>query len=147
MSLGRAWRMVSEDTTLRGMGTAEIISAKSAEHYTWGANCDGWHLVKTAELSVIEELMPVGTQEVRHAHARARQFFYVLDGELTLEVDGREFVLRVGDGIEVAPGWNHQAFNRGARPVRMMVTSQPPSHGDRISDELPTPGHPVHVRS
>ena len=124
------------------MGTPRITSAKTAEHYTWGAGCDGWHLVKTADLSVIEELMPAGTQEVRHAHARARQFFFVLDGELTMEVEGQEFVLQTGEGLEVAPGEAHQVFNCGARPVRMMVTSQPPSHGDRISAEPPTPDHP-----
>jgi hypothetical protein len=26
----------------------------------------------------------------------------------------------------------HQAINRSAAPVRFLVTSQPPSHGDRI---------------
>ena len=44
---------------------AQIISTKSAEHYKWGADCDGWHLVKTADLSVSEERMPAGTSETR----------------------------------------------------------------------------------
>ncbi len=39
-----------------------IINTESAKHYKWGGpqgtDCDGWHLVKTPELSVIEELMP-----------------------------------------------------------------------------------------
>ena len=43
----------------------QITSRETAEHYKWGgaggADCDGWHLVKTAELSVIEELMPPDT--------------------------------------------------------------------------------------
>ena len=73
----------------------EPISRKTAEHYTWGgpqsATCDGWHLVRTPELSIIEELMPAGAIEVRHFHLRACQFFFVLEGELTLEVEGREF--------------------------------------------------------
>jgi mannose-6-phosphate isomerase-like protein (cupin superfamily) len=115
---------------------AQIISAKSAEHYKWGGplgiDCDGWHLVKTPDLSIIEELMPAGTSEVRHSHIHARQFFYVLEGELTLEVEHHLFVLRPGEGIEISPGQQHQALNRGTNPVRMIVTSQPPSHGDRI---------------
>jgi mannose-6-phosphate isomerase-like protein (cupin superfamily) len=111
---------------------AHIINTKSAEHYTWGSNCDGWHLVKTSELSVIEELMPPGTRETRHSHVRSRQFFYVLEGELSMEVEHHEFVLEAGEGIEVSPGQQHQAFNKGARPLRIIVTSQPPSHGDRI---------------
>ena len=114
----------------------QIISTKSAEHYKWGGpqatDCDGWHLVKTPDLSVIEEIMPPGTSEARHSHVRARQFFFVLEGELTLEVEHHDFVLHPGEGLEVAPGQNHQAINRGTAPARFLVTSQPPSHGDRI---------------
>jgi mannose-6-phosphate isomerase-like protein (cupin superfamily) len=113
-----------------------IISSKSAEHYTWGgpdaADCDGWHLVKTPELSIIEERMPAGTQELRHLHRQARQFFMVLEGELVLEVEGQEFVLKPREGVEVAPGQQHQALNRSASDVRFLVASQPPSHGDRV---------------
>ncbi len=114
----------------------QVISVKSAEHYQWGGPqgtaCDGWHLVKTADLSVIEELMPPGTSEVRHSHAHARQFFFVLAGELTLEVEYHHFLVRAGEGIEVSPGQRHQALNQGQSPLRIIVTSQPPSHGDRM---------------
>jgi mannose-6-phosphate isomerase-like protein (cupin superfamily) len=114
----------------------QIINTKSAEHYKWGGlqgtDCDGWHLVKTPELSVIEELMPVGASEVRHHHVHARQFFYVLEGELTLEVEHHDFVLHAGEGLEIAPGQLHQAINRSAKSTRILVTSQPPSHGDRV---------------
>ena len=108
------------------------INRQTAEHYFWGGDCDGWHLVKQPELSVIEERMSPGASEVRHHHVHARQFFYALSGELTLEVEGKEYVLRPGDGLEVQPGQKHQAFNRGASEVRMLVISQPPSHGDRV---------------
>jgi mannose-6-phosphate isomerase-like protein (cupin superfamily) len=117
--------------------TTRIISAKTADHYKWGGDLgtdsDGWHLLKTPDLSVIEELMPPGTSERRHYHLNARQFFYVLDGVLTLEIDGQHFDLQAGEGIEVSPSQPHQAFNRGVDPMRMLVTSQPPSHGDRIN--------------
>lgn len=110
----------------------------NAEHYQWGGpqgtDCDGWHLVRTPELSVIEERMPASSEEVRHAHRRARQFFYLLAGELTMEVEGREHTLLCGDGLEVAPGWWHQAMNRSGEEVRFVVVSQPPSHGDRITE-------------
>lgn len=111
---------------------AQIVSIKSAEHYKWGADCDGWHLVKTAELSVIEERTPAGTAETRHSHVHARQFFYVLEGELTMEVEHHVFVVRAGEGIEVSPGQQHQAQNKNGSVLRIIVTSQPPSHGDRI---------------
>jgi mannose-6-phosphate isomerase-like protein (cupin superfamily) len=114
----------------------QTISTKSAEHYKWGGPqgtaCDGWHLVRTPELSIIEELMPPGATEARHSHVHARQFFYVLEGELTMEVDHHSFVLCPGEGLEISPGQKHQAINRSTAPARFLVTSQPPSHGDRI---------------
>lgn len=109
-----------------------IVSAANAEHYTWGDGCDAWYLVRTAELHVIEEWMPPGTSETAHHHERARQFFYVLAGELTLAIDGTDHTLRAFEGLEIAPGRVHQAINRGVQGVRFVVTSQPPSHGDRV---------------
>jgi uncharacterized cupin superfamily protein len=109
-----------------------MISRESAPHYQWGEGCDGWHLVKSEALSVIEERMPPGTAERRHLHRRARQFFYVLAGELTMEVEGLEHRLGANRGMEIAPENAHQAFNRSANDVRFLVISQPPSHGDRV---------------
>ena len=111
---------------------SEAISTATAPHYQWGEDCDGWHLVRTESLSVIEERMPPATSERRHLHERARQFFYVLAGELALEVEGEEHLLRANEGLEVAPKLAHQASNRGEQDLRFLVTSQPPSHGDRI---------------
>jgi mannose-6-phosphate isomerase-like protein (cupin superfamily) len=108
------------------------ISRAHAEHYSWGDHCDGWYLVRTDELNIIEESMPPGGYETRHFHVRARQFFYVLEGELTMEVEREEFILLAGEGIEVAPGHAHQARNRSGGNTRFLVTSQPPSHGDRV---------------
>ncbi|HEU4630651.1 MAG TPA: cupin domain-containing protein [Gemmatimonadaceae bacterium] len=116
------------------------ISIRSAEHYTWGAGCDGWHLVRTGELSVIQERMPPGAEEVRHSHTRARQFFYVLAGRLVLELEGTSHELTAGTGLEVPPGAAHQARNRSAEPVEFLVVSQPPSHGDRVVAPLPSAG-------
>jgi mannose-6-phosphate isomerase-like protein (cupin superfamily) len=114
---------------------AKVISTVNAEHYTWGNNCDGWYLVKTPELQIIEEGMPPGTAETPHHHEHARQFFLVLEGELTMEVEYHEFVVGKGEGIEIAPGQIHCAQNRGNHPLRIAVTSYPPSHGDRVEDK------------
>jgi mannose-6-phosphate isomerase-like protein (cupin superfamily) len=115
---------------------AKIISTANAEHYKWGGtagtDCDGWYLVRAPELNVIEERMHAGTAETRHYHRHARQFFYVLAGELTLEVEHHEFVLHAGGGLEIAPGQAHKAMNRSPGDVRILVTSQPPSHDDRF---------------
>lgn len=115
------------------------VSAETAEHYIWGEKqgpaCDGWHLVRSEALSVIEERMPPGAREEPHFHTKARQFFYVLEGELTLEVDRREHGLGAGQGMEVPPGTPHQALNTSRESVRFLVISSPPGHGDRESSE------------
>ncbi|MDB4883540.1 MAG: cupin, partial [Gemmatimonadetes bacterium] len=85
-------------------------------------------------LSVIEERMPPGTSEVRHWHARSRQFFYVLAGTLTMEVEGTRHRLLARCGIELPPGTAHQALNEGETAVEFLVISMPPSHGDRHED-------------
>ena len=107
------------------------VDTTSAPHYCWGAASDGWRLLDGADMSVIQERVPPGDQERRHKHARARQFFYILSGDATLEIDGREVALAAGQGLEVPPGTPHQFFNRSAADVTMLVISSPRSHGDR----------------
>jgi mannose-6-phosphate isomerase-like protein (cupin superfamily) len=75
--------------------------------------------------------MPPDTSEVRHRHIRSRQFFYVLDGQLEVEVEGTIHRLAVGVGLEVTPGAAHQVCNRGAHDTTFLVVSQPPAQGDR----------------
>ncbi|MGG3564363.1 cupin domain-containing protein [Neobacillus rhizosphaerae] len=111
------------------------ISKQNAEHYTWGSQCDGWHLVNQQELSVIHERMPGQSSEVRHYHQQTRQFFFVLVGSPTLEVNGERFTLTPHEGIEVPPHIPHQMFNESNSDVEFLVISQPTSKGDRILAE------------
>ena len=108
-----------------------LSSRSTSEHYAWGDGCDGWHLLRSAGLSVIEERMPPGTREQRHWHARSRQFFYVLSGTLTMEVEGVRHDLAARTGLELPPGTAHQAINESDADAEFLVVSMPPSHGDR----------------
>ncbi|HRD78481.1 MAG TPA: cupin domain-containing protein [Hyphomicrobiaceae bacterium] len=109
-----------------------IISKGNAPHYVWGGDCDGWRLADTAGLSVIHERMPAGRAETRHHHAQARQLFYVLAGELTMERDSATDVARAGEAIEIAPGERHRAVNASAADVEFLVISAPTTRGDRV---------------
>ncbi|GLQ49776.1 cupin domain-containing protein [Dyella flava] len=112
------------------------ISTANAQHYQWGQACDGWHLLATDGLSVIEEHMPPGSFEQRHRHVHARQFFYVLEGEATLELEGTVYRLQAGQGLHVPPGTAHQMRNDSHGQVRFVVVSSPRSHGDRVAAPL-----------
>ncbi len=121
----------------------KVISTNNAEHYTWpseirpsaidATQCDSWHLHRSDALSVIEERMPPGTAEQRHMHQRTTQFFYVLAGELTIELNGEEHRLAPFTGLSVPAQTPHQVVNHGSEDARFLVISQPPSHGDRVA--------------
>jgi mannose-6-phosphate isomerase-like protein (cupin superfamily) len=110
------------------------VSRENAQHYRWGVDCDGWHLVQDKNLSVIEEFMPPGAAEVCHHHEHAQQFFYILHGEVLMDVNGEKMLVAAGSGIRILPGVRHQIRNPSSEAVRFLVISQPPSHGDRIDD-------------
>ncbi len=107
------------------------VDRGNAEHYLWGEGCDGWHLLKRQDLSVIAERVPAGVREVRHRHARARQFFYVLSGRAVIELEGREIALGEGQGLEIPPGSAHQFRNDSPGEVHFLVISMPTTRGDR----------------
>ncbi|MCC7451910.1 MAG: cupin domain-containing protein [Anaerolineae bacterium] len=109
-----------------------MISKANALHYTWGEVCDGWRLVNRDDLSVIHERMPPGSAEVRHYHRLARQFFFVLAGTATLEIDGRREVLQAQQGLEVPPLVPHQIHNLSDAAVEFLVISHPSTRDDRV---------------
>lgn len=109
-----------------------MISKQNAEHYQWGNNCDGWHLVKSDNLSVIQERVPPKEAEVKHYHSNSEQFFFVLSGTATIEVAGQIHLLGSQQGIHVAAGVVHQLRNETEYDLEFIVTSTPPSHGDRV---------------
>jgi mannose-6-phosphate isomerase-like protein (cupin superfamily) len=109
-----------------------MIDTSNAEHYIWGENCDGWHLLKNDAASVIQELMPPRTKEVRHRHAVSRQFFFVLTGRATIELDGTTHILGSHQGLEIPSGVAHQVMNNSDGAVEFLVISVPPSHHDRL---------------
>ncbi|MEC8428131.1 MAG: cupin domain-containing protein [Pseudomonadota bacterium] len=109
-----------------------IVNTSNVDHYKWGKDCDGWHLLRSQELSVIEERVPPGEKEERHCHTESQQFFYILSGTAQLEVDGTVFDICAGNGMHVPAGIPHQLMNNGDQDIRFLAISQPLSHGDRI---------------
>ena|ERR1700741_799249 len=109
-----------------------IRSIHNAEHYTWGNNCDGWHLLKSDDLSVIQERMPTGTAEVLHFHERTQQLFYILSGIATFEINTEVILVRANESIHVPKGTAHRISNQQNEELIFIVISQPKSHGDRV---------------
>ena len=107
-------------------------SRTNDNHYDWGGTCEGWRLIDRADLGVVYERMPPGTSEVRHYHRQARQFFFVLKGEATIELDGETVVCKSGEGMEISPGRSHQIFNKASNDLEFLLVSKPSSREDRV---------------
>lgn len=107
-------------------------SARTAEHYTWGSTCDGWHLLRSDSLSVIQERMPPGTAEQRHRHEWAQQVFFVLAGGAAFELDGETVQLGPQESLHVPPGTPHCIANHCPVDLHFLVISEPKAHGDRV---------------
>lgn len=76
--------------------------------------------------------MPAGTSEIRHYHNRSKQFFFILSGIMTIEVEGIEYSIKEHEGIEVLPTVPHQVFNKSEDEIEFLVISQPNTRNDKV---------------
>jgi mannose-6-phosphate isomerase-like protein (cupin superfamily) len=109
------------------------VSIENAEHYVWSDVCDGWHLLKRDDMSVIQERVPAGGAERMHYHNTARQFFYILEGQGSMAFEDRTVVLEKGQGLEIAPLVRHQFKNQSNANVHFLVISVPSTRSDRVN--------------
>jgi uncharacterized repeat protein (TIGR04076 family) len=116
----------------------EIASRENAEHYSWGNLYNGWHLLKSSGLSVIQELVPAGGSEVKHFHVHAHQFFFVLNGEATIELNDTRILVGPQQGVSVPPKMPHRLLNERKQELSFLVVSAPMSHGDRVINNYAT---------
>ena len=91
----------------------------------------------------LTRIVPGGQSSHRHAHSRQDEFIYVLEGEVILETNAGEQVLRAGDcaGFPAGTGDAHRFVNRSSVDVRLLVV------GDRSADdEVTYPDIDMHGR-
>ena len=110
-----------------------ISKEKALQHYTWGDNCDGWVFVDTDELSVKQERMPQHTAEALHYHEKAQQFFFILKGIATFEVEEQSFTVPAGQGIHIKAGKKHRIINNAGQDLEFVLSSQPSTKNDRFN--------------
>ena len=117
------------------MTPASKLSIDHAEFHPWGEGAGGWHLLNHPDLSVIREPIPPGFSEQLRYHNKARQFFMLLSGELTIFADEAKFTVQPGEGVHIPPGLSHLTINRGSEETICLVISAPHSHTDRVNLE------------
>lgn len=114
---------------------AAISKYQPLKHYKWGSDCDGWNLVDEKTLSVKQELMPAGTKEVKHYHQTAQQFFYILKGKATFEIEDSIIEINEGEGLHIEAGKKHRVLNESSEDLEFILCSQPSTKNDRINYE------------
>lgn len=71
-----------------------------------------------------------------HRHSREDEWFYVLDGEITLEIDGSRTILHSGDSAYSPRGTAHAYQNFGNTTAEIMTLVTPGSNFNQFFEEL-----------
>ena len=84
-------------------------------------------VVSTTEGSLeVESIWQPGPPPRPHWHPYQSEDFSVLEGELTVELGGRQVTLAVGDTVEVPPRTVHRMWNPGPGETRARWRITPP---------------------
>ncbi len=75
--------------------------------------------------AVWEALVPPGGGPPPHVHSREEEGFYVLEGEITFQVDGQRLVASAGMFANMPVGTPHSFKNESGRPARMLISVAP----------------------
>jgi quercetin dioxygenase-like cupin family protein len=88
------------------------------------------------ELALIEVLVEAGSAgPPLHIHPAHAEGFYVLEGELLVQLGDEVRIARVGDFFFATAGTPHTFANRGERDSRLLVTCTPAGF-ERYFDRL-----------
>lgn len=75
--------------------------------------------------ALLHAVVPPGGGPPPHIHSREDEAFYVLDGAVTFQADGREFTATAGTWITLARGSLHSFRNESATPAAMLIVATP----------------------
>ena len=92
------------------------------------------------QLALIELVMAAGAAgPPLHVHPVHAEGFYVLEGELTIQVGGERRTVRAGSFAFAAAGTPHTLANQADRDARLLVTCTPAGferYFDRLAEGL-----------
>ena len=76
--------------------------------------------------------MPAGTKETSHDHQQAQQFFFILKGNATFEIDKEKIIVIAQERIHINAGSIHQINNETDEELEFLLSSQPSTINDRF---------------
>ena len=75
-----------------------------------------------------EAIVPPGGGPPPHVHSREEEGFYILEGEITLQVGNERIVARPGMFANLPVGVPHSFKNETDRSAKMLISSVPSIH-------------------
>lgn len=88
-----------------------------------------------ANQSLAEATVPIGGATQRHYHRASEEFYFILEGEGVMEIDGETRKVGPGDGVLIPPGTWHQITASEGADLRFLCCCAPPySHHDTFFD-------------
>ncbi|MFH7028540.1 MAG: cupin domain-containing protein [Heteroscytonema crispum UTEX LB 1556] len=77
-------------------------------------------------LGLFENLIqPGGTAPVLHIHRQMEEMFYILEGEVEIQIGDRTLVGQPGAFVLVPRGTPHTFANRGTKPAKLLIMFTP----------------------
>jgi quercetin dioxygenase-like cupin family protein len=83
-----------------------------------GAETDGRY-------ALWEAIVQHGGGPPPHIHSREEEWFYVLEGEITFQLGGKQFVAKAGTFVNMPIGSLHAFTNKRMKPARMLISVAP----------------------
>jgi mannose-6-phosphate isomerase-like protein (cupin superfamily) len=102
--------------------------ARNAEHHTIGVSSTDYKVLTAdtrGDLFIFQHANQKKGGPPRHLHHHEDEYFYVLDGEYIVELDGKRFNLKQGDSVLGPRGVPHAWAFAGERPGRLLIAFAP----------------------
>jgi quercetin dioxygenase-like cupin family protein len=111
---------MSHPPTLRPLGSGRTVAVVGDVYrfLATGADTNG-------KYTLWEALVPPGGGPPLHVHSREEEGFYILEGEITLTINGERVVATPGMFANLPVGTPHAFKNESNRPARMLISVAP----------------------
>ena len=112
-----------------------IVDEKDKE-YRFGDNGPKYLMQGPRMNFALVQFMP-GQDFQAHYHEVMEENFYILEGTVTIFVDGTAHTLKKGQFIHIEPNEVHYVKNSSSSVVRMVASLAPFKEGDKVEVENP----------
>jgi quercetin dioxygenase-like cupin family protein len=110
--------------------TQQATVRKPGEGRRIGVVGDVYRMLVTGEetngkYAIWEALVPPGGGPPPHVHSREEEGFYILEGEIALQIGDERQVARAGTFVNTPAGTPHAFKNESGKPARMLISVAP----------------------